>query len=127
MHIKEFPRVLQDGKELIEGTNTHALIGNFVEQMYDRGFTSFTFFTDKYKEEMEFDPEMALEDTPSGLSYTEDFHHEDMMSMVLGYMNSCMDTTSKLAFATQLHNFILSEVIDESSGGYAGYEDDELI
>lgn len=117
MHIKEFPKVTKNGEELVEKTDMHSVIGDFVEQMQERGLTSMSFFTDKF-DEGELNEEEDVYEVPSGISYTQDFHHEDMMSIVLGYMNSCMDTKSKLVFATQLHNFILSEVIDGSNGDF---------
>ena len=130
MHIKEFPKITKEGKEKVERTNMHEMIGDFTRQLYERGFTSLVFFTDKIGEYYGdySDDVVEMEEMPSGLSYTEDFNHEDMMTMIMGYMDSCMNTKSKLAFATQLHNYILNEVIDDSTmGGSVGYEDEEPI
>jgi protein associated with RNAse G/E len=115
MLIKEYPPITKDGKQVVEGSNTHYLVSEFNTQLFKRGKTSFHYFSDKqaiFDEEKEIE---NIEELPNGISFTEDFTPDDMMSAILAYIDISMDLKSKLAFVTQLHNYILNDVINSSS------------
>ena len=117
MHIKEYPQVIKAGKVIAQKTCSFDIIDSFTEQMNKRGIVTFSYFFDREKinpdannsEEIEM---MDKADLPAGISYSEGFTPEDMLSALLSYMDTSMDVTSKLAFATQLHNTILGEIIE---------------
>ena len=87
---------------------------NFNTQMTERGNTCFNFFIDKTAlNEIKEDEVIEESLMPSGIAFSSDFGPDDMMNAILGYMNATMSKKSKLAFVTQLHNYILSDIIDE--------------
>jgi hypothetical protein len=120
MHIREYPPVYKDGVKVVEGSSMHGLVNEFTNQLFERGKTSFSFFSDR-EAMMDYEEDEDIFDMPSGISFTQDFSPEDMMSALMAYMNVTMDNKSKLAFVTQMHNFILNDIIYDSS-----YPDDEL-
>ena len=74
------------------------------------------FFVDKKRIYGQVDEQVADdEDMPSGLSFTTDFEPDDMMSTIIGYMDTTMTNKAKLAFVTQLQSYVLNEIIDEES------------
>jgi hypothetical protein len=124
MHIREYPPVYKDGKKIVNGSNMHGLVNEFTSQMFERGKTTFSYFADR---DMIYDMQEDDEDfgdLPSGISFTQDFTPEDMMGALMAYLDASMDKKSKLAFVTQIHNYILNDIIYDSSFSDDGYDDE---
>jgi hypothetical protein len=113
MHIKEYPQISQDGKTVLESTSTRDIVNDFCGQLSRRGKTFFGFHLDKSKIK-----ETEDYDAFAGISFSEDFDTQDMMTMIMGYLDSTMTTSSKLAFVTQMQNFILTDVVEEQEDEY---------
>jgi antirestriction protein len=118
MLIKEFPAVYKDGKKIVNETETIKLIANFCNQLEERGKTSFNFFVDKEKINDENDENSEY---PTGIVVSSDFNSEDLLMLILSYLDSNMDLKGKLAFAAQLQNILLNDVISSGEGEEEAY------
>lgn len=107
MHIREYPEIKKGNKTLAAKTNAHSVIDGFTEQMSERGLTCMTFFTDKNNKDCHV----------SGISYSTDFTPEDMMNIIVNYLNNSIDPRKRMLFVSQLQNYIVTQALNE--------EDDE--
>lgn len=116
MFIKEYPKVTQEGETILESTDTQALMNDFCGQLSERGITFFGFHIkkDDYESEEEMQDNM-------GITFSETFDSQDLLQMIMGFLDSVMDTPAKLAFISQIQNYILSDVIE----GRDDEEDDD--
>lgn len=103
MVIKEYPGIKKGDKVIVNKTNINYMIENFVEQMQIRGISCMSYFIDKKSNEEE----------NAGISWTRDFDSNDVLNLVMTYVSGLSDR-EKLAFSTQLHNIVISEVISDN-------------
>jgi hypothetical protein len=115
MHINEFPEIKKGSKTIVAKTNPHQIIDDFTNQMANRNLTCLTFFTDKKDSTQKF---------PSGISMSKDFTPDDMLNIVLNYLNTSLDKKSRLLFTTQLQSWIVSGMINNLDENEEQEEDD---
>lgn len=118
MHIEEYPEIKKNGELITPKTTTVDIVKSFSEQMKKRGITNLCFFIDKEILKSKHKNQMVnADEMPSGYRQTDDFQHEDMLSLVMTYMEQNLSKSGKLAFISQIQNMVLSEII-ESEDGY---------
>jgi len=115
MIIKEYPKITKNGEELVEGTDVHALVGEFVKQMGRRDLSVFTFFADKTELD-KIDPKATIEnekDFPCGASWSKDFDIDDMVQTIAMY---CQRLTEKkrLMLLSLVQTMVYHSIMNDS-------------
>ena len=101
MIIKEFPRIVKNGKEQVSKTDNLFVLDSFVKQLHSRGTENLSCFR-----------ENENGNETIGIGWSEDFNIDDLLSLVMNYLIG-LDQEERLIFLTELQTAIMTENLAE--------------
>jgi len=123
MVLKEFPSITKEGNTIVNKSGDLAVVGDFVKQMSKRGNQSLVCYFNELKNN---DPKTSEDEVINGVCWSENFKTEDLIYLIMVYVNSNFTPRQKKLFAKRLENaFIENEIYEEEYDEYEDEYDDD--